>query len=129
MFARDALVALELSTYWTLMVSSLMAAFAGIAWYLIFMRWSYRHTFGRGAELDQDTQIVLDDGAITLSRGQIEIRIGWPALHQVHEGRGYIAVYADGTDPIIIPHRWFGGDRDRRARFLNRLRSRTEEGA
>ncbi|MCI4644449.1 MAG: hypothetical protein MRY64_06675, partial [Hyphomonadaceae bacterium] len=57
-FGKTAFQAIDLPAYWVFMFSAMMAALAGIAWYLIFMRWSYRHTVGRGGELTERTDIL-----------------------------------------------------------------------
>ncbi len=122
--ARSAFSAAGLSTYWTLMLSALLAAMTGIVWYIIFMRWSYRHTYGRGAELTDETRIVAEDGALRVARGQIDLRIGWPAVVDVMQRRGYIAILAQGADAIIVPDRWFGKDKGAREAFRSDLRDR-----
>lgn len=123
-FSKQAFQALELPSWWVFFLSACLAALAGIAWYLIFMRWSYRHSYGRGSELTDPTGLTIDADAITLRRGHIETRIGWPAVSAIHDRRGYIAIVADGADAIVIPDRWFAGDRQARSELLARLFAR-----
>ena len=126
--SRGAFGSAGLSAYWTLMLSALLAAMTGIVWYIIFMRWSYRHTYGRGAELTDETRIATDDGALRIVRGQIELRIGWPAVVNVMQRRGYIAILAEGADAIVVPDRWFGKDKGAREAFHADLRNRMTAG-
>ena len=59
-FSRQMLQSANLfSGYWLWTISTFIAAFAGICWYLIFIRWSYRNTYGRGDEADTETNIRL----------------------------------------------------------------------
>ncbi len=120
-FSRTAFLSVGLSDYWALLLSALLAAFAGIAWYLIFMRWSYRSTFGRGAELTETTQIeVLTDGLV-VTRGDIRTQIAWNAVENVQRRRGYTAILVRGADAIVLPDRWFKGGKADRDAFLARL--------
>ena len=123
-FSKSALQGAGFSDYWTFMLSALLAAVAGIVWYLIFMRWSYRHTVGRGRELSEPTHISAGPKALSVRRGPIETRIGWEAVTSVHVKRGYIAVLAEGADALVIPDRWFGEDGDARNAFVERLSAR-----
>ena len=123
-FSKSAFQSVGLSAYWTFMLSALLAATAGIVWYLIFMRWSYRHTLGRGSELTEPTHISAGADVLAIKRGPIETRIAWEAVTAVHVKRGYVAVLADGADALIIPDRWFGKDGEARQAFLERLSAR-----
>lgn len=125
-FGKSAFLAISLPAYWVFMFSALMAALAGIAWYLIFMRWSYRHTVGRGGELTLPTEVAAGPECISIRRGPVETRIGWEAVTAVHVRRGYMAVMANGTDALVIPDRWFGKDMAARKAFLERLTARGE---
>ncbi|MEL6724995.1 MAG: YcxB family protein [Pseudomonadota bacterium] len=96
------------SSYWLTLGSALAAAMAGIAWYLIFMRWAYRHKHGRAAELDSTTEINLRDEALIIRRGLVETRIDWDAIDEIKSTRSYTLISFDGTEPLMIPHDWFG---------------------
>ncbi|NBC21360.1 MAG: hypothetical protein GVY06_10035 [Alphaproteobacteria bacterium] len=115
--SKSAFQSAGVPAYWVYMLSALLAAMTGVVWYLIFMRWSYRHTYGRGVELTDETAIALEDQGLSISRGHVETRIGWPAVRKVLQRRGYTAILAEGADAIVIPDRWFGKDRQLRARF------------
>ncbi|MEM1149678.1 MAG: YcxB family protein [Pseudomonadota bacterium] len=123
-FSKTAFQSVGLSAYWTFMLSALLAAVAGIVWYLIFMRWSYRHTVGRGRELSEQTLVSAGPDVLSVQRGPIETRIQWDAVTDVHVKRGYVAVLAEGADALIIPDRWFGKDKNARKAFLERLSAR-----
>lgn len=124
LFTKSAFQSAGVSDYWTFFGSTLMAAMAGIVWYLIFMRWSYRHTFGRGSELSEPTQVLADPAGVELRRGPITTRIAWPAVEAVHLRTGYTAISARGADAIIIPDRWFDGDKTARQAFAEFLTAR-----
>lgn len=125
-FSKSAFQSINLGAWWTFFLSAILAALAGIVWYLIFMRWSYRHTYGRGIELTAPTDITVDRDALSVARGPISTRIEWPAVRAVHDRRGYIAVIVDGADALIVPNRWFKGDKSARKAFLSRLTARGE---
>lgn len=94
--------------YWETMLSALMAAVAGIVWYLIFMRWSYRHTHGRAGEVQQETNVELRDEALIVRRGLIETRIDWDAIDEIKSTRSFTLIRFDGAEPLMLPHDWFG---------------------
>ena len=123
-FSKSAFQGVGFSAWWTFFLSAILAALAGLVWYLIFMRWSYRHTYGRGMELNSPTDITLDRDAVTVTRGAISTRIDWSAIEDIPDRRGYIAVIAHGADAIIVPNRWFDGDKAARKAFLARLAAR-----
>ncbi|MEM9739804.1 MAG: YcxB family protein [Pseudomonadota bacterium] len=129
-FSKTAFQNVGMSAYWIFMLSALLAAVSGIVWYLIFMRWSYRHSLGRGRELTEPTHVSAGPEVLSVRRGPIETRIRWDAVSAVHVKRGYIAVLAEGADALIIPDRWFGKDGESRKAFLERLSARgTDETA
>lgn len=114
---RQALQQAGMSDYWQLLLSTLIAALAGIAWYLIFIRWSYRHRYGRGTEIRSETEIVASARGLTVTRGDIKTQIGWPAVNTIETLRNYTVVTFDGADALIVPDRWFGKNSDAQARF------------
>lgn len=103
-----ALEAIGTSAYWTVMLSAILAAVSGIVWYLIFMRWAYRHQHGRGAEMEQVTEIKLTDDDLIIRRGLVTTLIDWDAIDEIKSTRSYTIVYFDGADPLMVPHDWFG---------------------
>ncbi|MEM1088370.1 MAG: YcxB family protein [Pseudomonadota bacterium] len=119
---KNALVTVGATPYWQLMLSAIIAAFAGIVWYLIFMRWSYRHKVGRGNELTAASKVLLEDEALVIVRGPIETRIARNAIKTVIEKRHFTIVDFDGVDPLIIPDRWFEKDKTARKAFLTQLK-------
>ncbi|MEO0464897.1 MAG: YcxB family protein [Pseudomonadota bacterium] len=123
-FSKTAFVAAGLPNWWVFFLSTSMAALSGIAWYLIFMRWSYRHTFGRGSELTDPTTFAAGPEGVSVTRGPIETRIGWDAVDEVHVRNSYVAVVSTGADAMVIPNRWFGKDKAARQAFLDVLSAR-----
>lgn len=121
---RNAMEMVGASPYWQWFISALCAAFAGIAWYLIFIRWSYRHTHGRGTETTLETHIALEDDGLTVRRGGIETRATWDSVTDVSSSGGQIAIRLDGAAPLIIPNAWFGKDKAARQAFLARLKEK-----
>ena len=57
LLAEDVAGSLGWDNYSQFMMSAVLAIFAGITWYAIFMRWSYRHRPGRGTESSHDTDV------------------------------------------------------------------------
>ncbi|MEO0881266.1 MAG: YcxB family protein [Pseudomonadota bacterium] len=114
---RSALSELGYDSYWVFLLSAIVAAFAGISWYLIFMRWSYRQTHGRGSEGDAITLAAITKDALIIERGPIRTEIKWTAVNTIRRGRKFIALMIDGSDTVLIPDHWFGKDRAKRDAF------------
>lgn len=108
LLVQSALERIDFSAYWTVMLSAILAAVAGIVWYLIFMRWSYRHQHGRGAEMELRTEVELTDETLIIRRGLVETHIDWDAIGEIKSTRSYTLVHFDGADPLMLPHDWFG---------------------
>ena len=108
LLSQAALDDLPLSSYWVVMLSSITAALAGIVWYLIFMRWAYRHQHGRAVELNLTTEIALEGEHLIVRRDLIETRIDWDAIDEIKSTRSYTLISFDGAEPLMIPHDWFG---------------------
>lgn len=119
LLAKDAALAHGWSEYWQWLFSALLAALAGITWYVIFMRWSYRHKQGRGTERSQQTEITAAPDGLLVRRGAVETRIGWQGVRRIVAARGHLAVFVEGADTLIIPDDWFGRDAARRAAFTD----------
>lgn len=110
LLSRRVMIELGLSPFWQLMASAQLAALAGIAWYLIFMRWSYRHRSGRGTERSLDTEVSASEAGLSVRRGPVETRIGWEGVRRTIRGRDHLAIFIEGADALIIPDDWFDGD-------------------
>ena len=102
----------------------MIAAFAGIAWYLIFTRWSYRHSHGRGTEISKITEIDVEGGGLVVRRGAITTHIGWRAITEIKHVRGATAILVDGADALLVPDSWFGRDKAARQAFSKALKRR-----
>lgn len=125
-YARTAFINAGMSPYWVQLLSALIAAFAGVSWYFIFMRWSYRQTHGRGDERDAETIVTARDDALIVERGHVRSEIGWEAIHEIRKGRNFVALIVDGSDALLIPDRWFGKDTDTREAFHAVLRAKAQ---
>lgn len=112
------------SNYWLWLISSLIAAFAGISWYLIFMRWSYRHSYGRRGETSLQTDLTITDEHLVIKRGEIISHIGWAAISEIRRKGKSLTVIIDGAEPVFIPASWFGKDDAAREQFYNALIAR-----
>ena len=119
---RQMIIGSGMSTYWIWLISSIIAAMAGICWYLIFVRWSYRHQNGRSSELDAETAIDLVPTGVHIRRGDVETRIGWGAVEAVHQTRRDTLITFRGAGPLLIPDRWFGKDKAAAKAFKARLK-------
>ncbi len=124
LLAKDLARSLGWGPFSQLLASANLAAFAGIAWYVIFMRWSYRNRPGRGTELTLDTQVTASPDGLAVRRGPVETRVAWAGVRKVTPGKAHVAVFIDGADTLIIPDNWFGQDAARRAAFLEFVTSR-----
>lgn len=125
---REMLKGPLVSDYWMVMISSILAAMAGICWYLIFIRWAYRHSHGRAAELGAETVIDLTPEGLHIRRGGVETRIGWSSIESVVETRRDTLITFRGADPLIVPDKWFDGDRQAAQDFRQRLRQGLHHG-
>lgn len=122
---REAMRQIHLSDYWVWFVSAMTAAFAGLTWFLIFHRWSYRHQHGRGTELEIETTVTIGQDGLLVKRGPIVTQIGWSAVREITHARKYTAVVIDGADALIIPDAWFAKDKAAIAAFRATLKDRT----
>lgn len=119
--SRGMLMSSGLSGQWVFLLSAIIAAFAGISWYLIFMRWSYRQTHGRAGEGDAITSVDVTDDGLIVHRGHVTTKIGWPAIQEIRRGRKFIAILMDGSDTVLIPDHWFGKDKVKRDAFRHTI--------
>jgi len=124
LMATRAFEGASFSAYWTMLLSALIAAMSGITWYLIFLRWSYRHKHGRGTELKEETIVGLSPAGLSVTRGGIKTEIDWAAVETVKEARKYTAITVDGADAIIVPNAWFD-DTDARDAFREAVKQGT----
>ena len=120
--AQAALHMLNVGEYWETMLSAIFAAMAGICWYLIFMRWSYRQRHGRASETEQETKVTLQDDFISVQRGHVETRIGWAAIREIDEKMSYTLLKVDGAAAIMLPNKWFSKDKAARKAFIARVK-------
>ncbi len=121
MMVREAMKNVGVSSYWQWFAASMVAALAGIVWYLVFIRWSYRHKLGRGTETTLETSISLSDEGLKVQRGPIQTVIGWDAVRQVKLSNNHTAVDIRGADALIIPNAWFDADKTARKTFQSQL--------
>jgi hypothetical protein len=119
LLAKDVARSLGWSPFEQLLASANLAAFAGILWYVIFMRWSYRNRPGRGTERTLETEVIASDEGLAVRRGPVETRIGWTGVRKIDVRNSHISVFVDGADTLIIPNDWFGRDAARRAAFTD----------
>jgi len=110
-----------INAYWVWFISAFIAATAGIAWYLIFMRWSYRNTHGRGDEVSALTEIDITEAGLIVRRGHIKTVIAWQGIDKLSTNSQHIALDIDNSDSLIIPHHWFGKNKAARQAFLEAL--------
>ena len=115
-----------LSNYWIWLLSAFVAAFAGISWYLIFMRWSYRQSNGRSEDLSQSTELSITEDALIVRRNHVVSHIGWPAVSELRRGRSFLAIMVDGSPTILVPDRWFKKNKDQCQAFQDQLEAKTD---
>ena len=105
--AKSAFKNAQFSDYWTMLLGAIIAALAGITWFLIFLRWSYQPGHGRGTELTHETNVEVTDAALIVTRGPIRKEIGWSAVKGVKAVEGFTTVEVEGAEAVIIPSQWF----------------------
>ncbi|KCZ55748.1 hypothetical protein HY29_10290 [Hyphomonas beringensis] len=125
LMVRNAADMAGLSAYWQWFLSALVAAFAGISWYLIFIRWSYGVSGDGKDEMAREAEIALLDDVLQVRRGGIETRISWDAVKEVKQHRGHTTVRIRGGDAVIIPASWFNKDKTARKAFTEQLMQKT----
>ena len=116
-FSKTALESAGLALPWAYLASSIIAAFAGISWYLIFMRWASRERLGRDGETELATQVELTELGLIMRRGAVETHIAEGAVAGIEELKRHVHVTIIGGPDIILPHHWFAGE-DARAAFV-----------
>ena len=112
--AKTAFKNAQFSDYWAMLLGAIIAALAGITWFLIFLRWSYQPGHGRGTELTHETNVEIADHALIVIRGPIRKEIGWEAVKGVKAVEGFTTVAIEGAEAVIIPSNWF---KDKQARL------------
>ena len=105
--AKSAFKNAQFTEYWTMLLGAIVAALAGITWFLIFLRWSYQPGHGRGTELTHETNVEVTDEALIVIRGPIRKEIGWGAVKGVKVTEGFTTVDVEGSEAVIIPSKWF----------------------
>ena len=105
--ARSTFANAGMTPYWTQLLGAILAAMAGITWFLIFLRWTYAPGNGRGAELTIETKVALTDRVIILERGAITTHILWEAVKSIRTEKGFTTIEIDGAPAVIIPSNWF----------------------
>jgi len=124
LLAKDFGRSMGWDTLLQILVSANLAAFAGIAWYLIFMRRACRNRPGRCTEFRVDTQVTATEDRLSVRRGPVVTRIAWPGVRKVSSGPGHLAVLIEGADTLIIPDGWFGYDPARQTAFTDFVTSK-----
>jgi len=105
--AKGALKQAGLTPYWQLLLAAIVAAMAGIVWYLIFMRWSYRQKSCRSSEVAIETIVTLSEHSIEVLRGDVETRIGFDAVQAIERIGKSTFIRVRGASAIMIPDHWF----------------------
>lgn len=113
--AKSAFKNAQFSDYWTMLLGAIVAALAGITWFLIFLRWSYQPGHGRGTELTHETNVQITDNALIVLRGPIRKEIGWEAVKSVKTAEGFTTIEIEGTEALVIPSKWFEDKTERLA--------------
>lgn len=107
LLAKTALQRAGMQDIWAYLFSSIIAAFAGITWYMIFMRWARRQRFGRGGETELATRITLHPEGLNVERGTVQILVPAEAIETVHTRSEYLVIGVRGLSDIVVPRRWF----------------------
>ena len=121
---KNAIEMAGFSPYWQWFLSALVAALAGISWYLIFIRWSYRSADDPFGVTQLETEVCALDDCLQVRRGGIETRIDWGSILSVKASRGFTSVLVKGADALIIPDVWFNKDKQARRNFVEHLKQK-----
>ena len=123
---RDTAENAGFTPYWQWLSAALIAALAGISWYLIFMRLSSRRSPGRDGELSHETIIDLGENGLSVRRGGITTQIAWTSVVALERLRNVTVVRVAGADAVIVPEAWFAGDDAARQAFLGAIEQRID---
>lgn len=107
LMARNAFSQTTLSSYWVMLLTAMCAVVAGISWYLIFMRWSYRHQRGRSDEQQAETQVRLLNEGICVKRNHVTTHIMWSGVERVQSLSKGLIIHVHGASAIFVAKRWF----------------------
>lgn len=116
-----------LTPYWVMMWSSIVAALAGITWYLIFVRWSDAERIRERTA--RETQMAVEAGpeALVIRRGPVETRVAWTGVSRVERKGPRALIHCDGAAPAVVPSAWFDSQGEW-TRFLDLVEARAGEG-
>lgn len=92
---------------WTHLFATLLAASAGLSWFLIFNRLAQRSSLGRDEEVSKNCDIKIDATGILVEREHIQNTIEWPAIVDIRTTKHYIAFIVEGANDFFIPSDWF----------------------
>lgn len=112
------------SEYWTLFSAALLAAMAGISWYLIFVRLATARSVGRASDLGAEIEVNLTDDALHVKRAFVETRIEWQGIARIQKNPKHILIHVHSRAPVIIPHAWFRGNKQAKRDFIAALEER-----
>lgn len=98
--------------YWVILVSAIIASMAGISWYLIFMRLSYRHGAGRSSERIVDTVVEATSSGLSWQRGDVSSQINWAGISGIRPRKSFIQISVTDATDLILPLSWFGSRDD-----------------
>lgn len=113
--ARKTFENAQFSEYWVQLLGAIIAALAGITWFLIFLRWAYAPGSGRGNELTEATEVEITEEHLIVTRGAIRSHIGWSAIKGVKAVAGYTTIEVEGVPAIVVPSSWFADKKERLA--------------
>ena len=114
----------SLGPMWSLLIAVNLACLAGVCWYLIFMRWSYRRGVSRDAETGEEVSVVLGDDTLVIERAGVRVSAHWSSISEVCVGKDYLAIRLPGTNDVVLPSDWFETREAFRA-FAETLSART----
>ena len=124
-FMRSFLVNIGMiSSYYLTLIASIFAAMTGIAWYLIFVRWSKRGLERIIEDEDYDKTIIVDQTHLTFIRRTVETRISLTDLKCVTEKDYGVVIQFMSASPVLIPKNWFSNDQSLYQDFMRHLNAR-----
>ncbi len=105
-------------------LAGFIAAMTGICWYIIFIRWASHREYGRAAEEQGDVSLRANDQGLELRRGHTLVQVGWAGVREIKEARNYVLLRAEGAGGVMVPGKWFHGDKGARQAFTDYIKAR-----
>ncbi len=113
---------------WVMMWSSIVAAMAGGAWYLIFVRWSDAERIRERTARQVQMAVQARPDALVIRRGAVETRVAWAGVNRIERTGHRAVIHCDGAAAAVVPSAWFDSQ-GAWAQFLELVEARASAAA